>query len=185
MNFNAHSALEGKHAFLSPSNYHWTNYTEQKLTARYISAKAARRGTDLHDYAMRAITLGIKQPRTKTTIAMYVNDAIGFKMDCEQALYYSDNCFGTADTISFRNRMLRIHDLKTGITPSSVRQLEVYAAIFCLEYGHSPFEIQMEFRIYQSDEVKIYDGDPIEILRIMDQIIYCDRQIELLKEGGL
>jgi hypothetical protein len=32
---------------------------------------------------------------------MYVNDAIGYNMKVEQPLYYSENCFGHADTLCF------------------------------------------------------------------------------------
>jgi hypothetical protein len=104
-------------------------------------------------------------------------------MSPEQPLYFSDNCFGTADTISFRRDFLRIHDLKTGITQASEHQLEVYAALFCLEYDVSPFDIKMEFRIYQNDEVRVYVGNPDRIIHIMDTIIVFDRRIEELKEG--
>lgn len=184
MNFNSHSELAGKHAFLSPSKYHWINYTEQKLEARFISAMAAQKGTELHEFAQSAIRLGIKLPRTKTTLNMYVNDAIGYKMTCEQPLYYSPNCFGHADTISFRNDILRIHDLKTGVTQTSFSQLEVYAAIFCLEYGFSPFDIGMSLRIYQNNEVKEHEPFGDTIAHIMDKIIFFDRQIEILREAG-
>ncbi len=84
MLFNQHSELSGKHAFLSPSNYHWLNYDEQKLEARFHSAMAARRGTDLHDFAHEAIRLGIKLSKGNQALATYVNDAIGYKMNCEQ-----------------------------------------------------------------------------------------------------
>ena len=183
MNFNRHSGINGKHAFLSPSNYHWMNYNEQKLSARWYAANQAAYGVALHDYAQQAIKLGIKQPKNKTTLSMYINDAIGYRMSPEQPLYYSDNCFGTADAIGFRNNKLRIHDLKTGITKASEHQLEVYAALFCLEYGFSPFEIEIELRIYQNDDIAIYIPDPEEILGIMDTIIAFDHHIETLKEG--
>lgn len=115
---------------------------------------------------------------------MYVNDAIGYKMASEQPLYYSENAFGTADTISFRRNMLRIHDLKTGIIQASEHQLEVYAALFCLEYGIDPFAINMEFRIYQRNEIRRYDGDPMRIADIMDKMVYFDAKIEAMKEMG-
>lgn len=185
MNFNSHSALSGKHAFLSPSQYHWINYNDQKLEARYSAARAAARGTDLHDLAHNAIRLGVKLSKADPTLSMYVNDAISYKMQVEQPLYYSDNCFGHADTISFRRNTLRIHDLKTGVTPASVHQLEVYAALFCLEYGYSPYDIQIELRIYQSRKVDIYDGDPEVISLIMDKIVLFDQRIEMLKEEGV
>jgi hypothetical protein len=185
VNFNEHSHLVGKHAFLSPSSYHWTNYNDQKLDARYISAVASARGVALHEYAQNAIILGIKQARTNNTLNMYINDAIGYKMTPEQVLFYSYNCFGCADTISFRKNFLRIHDLKTGITKSSFRQLEIYVALFCLEYGVSPFDIEIELRIYQSDDVLTHIPAPELILDIMDKIMHFDRRLELLKEGAL
>jgi hypothetical protein len=182
MAFNTHSALRGKHAFLSPSNYHWINYNDQKLTARWHSARQAARGSALHEYAQQAIRLGIKQPRSQKTLYMYINDAIGYRMTPEQPLYYSDNCFGCADAIGFRNNKLRIHDLKTGMTKTSEHQLEIYAALFCLEYGVSPFEIEFELRIYQNDEAVIFDTSPETVMDIMNIIIDFDRRVEYLKE---
>lgn len=184
MNFNSHSALAGRHSFLSPSNYHWINYNDQKLDARYVAYRAAARGTALHALAHDAIKLGVKLSRANPTLSMYVNDAIGYKMEVEQPLFYSDNCFGTADAICFRRNTLRIHDLKTGITPSSVHQLEVYAAIFCLEYDVDPFEIKTELRIYQSGDVIVYDADPNTITHIMDRIVELNAKIEMLKQEG-
>lgn len=183
MNFNSHSELQGRHALLSPSNYHWLNYDDQKLEARFHSVIAARRGTDIHAFAHEAIRLGLKLSRGNDALATYVADAIKYQMVCELTLYYSDNCFGTADTLSFRRKKLRIHDLKTGITASSMKQLEVYAALFCLEYGVDPFEIEIELRIYQRDEIKVLEPFPEAILNIMDKIIYSDRRIEEIKEA--
>jgi hypothetical protein len=183
MIFNKHPQLVGKHAFLSPSSYSWLNYDDQKLEARFHSVMAARRGTDIHAFAHEAIRLGIKLSRSNQSLSTYVNDGIGYKMICEQSLFYSENCFGTADTISFRRNKLRIHDLKTGITATSEKQLEVYAALFCLEYGASPFDIEIELRIYQRDEIRIFDSVPELILEIMDKIIEFDQQIEAIKEA--
>lgn len=182
MIFNQHSGLAGKHAFLSPSNYSWLNYNDQKLEARFYTVMAAQRGTDIHALAHEAIRLGIKLSRSNQALSTYVNDAIGYKMVCEQILFYSDNCFGTADTISFRRNKLRIHDLKTGITATSEKQLEVYAALFCLEYGVDPFDIEIELRIYQRDEIRIFDPPPEAIYNIMETIIDFDKQIEIIKE---
>lgn len=183
MHFNRHSEIQGKHAFLSPSNYSWVNYDDIKLEARFTAAQAARRGTDLHNLAHEAIRLGVKLSRSNKAISSYVNDGIGYKMTCEQPLYYSDNCFGHADTISFRRKTLRIHDLKTGITPVKEKQLEVYAAIFCLEYCVSPFEIDIELRIYQGEDVRIFRPVPEAILHIMDVIVDFDQQIELMRSA--
>lgn len=183
MNFNRHSYLEGQHAFLSASKYHWINYDEDKLALSFSKYQAAQRGTELHELACRCINLGIKLPKTKKTLNLYVNDAIGFKMSTEQPLYFSENCFGTADAISFKQNILRIHDLKTGITPSSTKQLEIYAALFCLEYKVKPESIDIELRLYQSDEVLIHIPHSNDILYIMDKIIIFDKQIEKLKIG--
>jgi len=182
MEFNSHSDVTGKHAFLSPSNYHWINYTDEKLASRYTSSRAAARGTDLHNLAHEAIRLGVKLSKSNSTLSMYVNDAIGYKMNVEQPLYYSDNCFGHADCISFRLNTLRIHDLKTGVSPASVHQLEVYAAIFCLEYGIVPYDIKIELRIYQSRNVQVFTGEPDMIAEIMDCIVLFDAKIEQMKE---
>jgi hypothetical protein len=114
---------------------------------------------------------------------LYVNDAIGYKMITEQPLYYSENCFGTADAISFRDNFLRIHDLKTGDSPASIRQLEVYTALFCLEYGIKPSTIKIELRLYQSDEVLVHEPPAEDIMYIMDKIIIFDKQIDKMKIG--
>lgn len=180
MLFNRHSNLIGQHAFLSASNYHWINYNEDKLDRVFVQSQAAKRGTELHELAHNAIRLGVKL-RSPKNIATYVNDAIGYRMEPEQILYYSDNCFGTADAIAFRRNKLRIHDLKTGVTPASEHQLEVYAAIFCLEYRFKPFEIDIELRIYQSDEVRIYEADPDVITHIMSTIVSFDNRINALR----
>lgn len=181
MNFNDHSGLEGRHAFLSPSNYHWLNYDDQKLQARFASVSAATRGTDLHALAHEAIRLGIKLSKSNKALSTYVNDGIGYKMTCEQMLFYSPNCFGTPDTMAFRRAKLRIHDLKTGITHASETQLEVYAAIFCLEYSIDPFTIEIELRIYQREEIRVFKPFPERIASIMDKIVMFDQQIETMR----
>jgi hypothetical protein len=159
------------------------NYDDDKLAEAFTKFIAAQKGTELHAFACNAIRLGIKLPKTKKTLNMYVNDAIGFNMVTEQPLYYSENCFGTADTISFRQNLLRIHDLKTGVTPTSLRQLHIYAALFCLEYDVNPSNIGMELRLYQSDEVIIDTPPPEDILYIMNKIIVFDKQIDKMKMG--
>ncbi len=181
MIFNSHSDLLGQHAFLSPSNYHWLNYDDQKLEARFVAAMAARRGTDLHNLAHEAIRLGIRLSRSNKALSTYVNDAIGYRMESEQVLYYSNNCFGTADTICFRRNKLRIHDLKTGLIQTSEHQLEVYAALFCLEYGVYPYDIEVELRIYQGEKIRVFEPYPETIENIMEKIIEFDKQIEEMK----
>lgn len=181
MNFKNHSELAGQHAFLGASKYHWINYDEEKLADSYLKFLAVQRGTELHAFAYECIRLGIRLPKIKKALNSYVNDAIGFRMTPEQTLYYSDNSFGTADTISFRDNILRIHDLKTGVSPTSMNQLLVYSALFCLEYSIKPSDIKIELRIYQSDNMEIHIPDSESISRIMDKIILFDKKIEKIK----
>lgn len=182
MRYNEHSHLEGKHAFLSPSNYHWLNYDDQKLAARFQTHTKAALGSKLHDFAQKAIELRVKLPKNTKTLNRYVNDAIGYRMDCEVPLFYSPNCFGHADAVSFRNNTLRISDLKTGVTKASHMQLKVYAALFCLEYGVDPFSIDIELRIYQNDDVYFEEPNAEEISEIMAKIVDFDKQVDELRE---
>ena len=181
MHFNAHFELTGKHAFLSASKYHWINYDDEKLDRTYSTHQAARRGTELHELAFDLIRLGVKLPRTEKTLNMYVNDALGYRMTPEQVLCYSANAFGTVDAIAFRKNLLRIHDLKTGVGKTSMKQLEVYAAFFCLEYGIKPGSIAIELRVYQNDEVRIHIPELDDILHIMDRTITGDKRIETIR----
>lgn len=182
MNFNNHSKFEGQHAFLSASKYHWINYDNDKIAQSYSNFMAAQKGTILHEFAAQCIELGQKLPSSKKTLNRYVNDAIGFKMIPEQILFYSENCFGTADSISFRNNLLRIHDLKTGAIPAHMEQLEIYAALFCLEYDIRPANIDMELRIYQNDEILYHNPTAEDIVPIIDKIITFDKVINKIKE---
>lgn len=178
MRFNNHSNLEGLHAPFGASKSTWLRYDDKKLIESYHSMKAKELGTRLHAWAAETIQLGIKQPRSNKTLSAYVNDAIGFKMDTEVVLFYSQYFFGTADAISFRNNFLRIHDLKTGTTPVKMEQLEIYAALFCLEYKIKPGEIDMELRIYQNDEILVHTPTAEDILPIMDKIVHCNKLLE-------
>jgi hypothetical protein len=183
MNFNRHLNLEGEHAFLSASKYHWVNYGPERIDEAYAKYLAVQKGTELHAFACRCIELGQKLPKSKKALNMYVNDAIGYRMTPEQVLYYSDNSFGTADSISFhvKDKLLRIHDFKSGVTPASMKQLEVYESLFCLEYNQRPEDIASELRIYQGDEILVHIPDPEVIRDIMDKIIMFDKRIEKLK----
>lgn len=186
MDFNRHSKLSGIHSFLSPSNPAWVNYEDDKLITRYINHQEAARGTAFHAYADLAIKLGQRQARNGNTINEYINDAIGFRMDTEQVLFYSENAFGTTDAISFRDDFLRIHDLKTGVTKGNMMQLRIYNALFCLEYDYHPTEIDSILRIYQSDDIHEEIPDPEMIIAIMEKIKHFDIIIrELKEEAGL
>lgn len=184
MDFNVHSQYEGLHAFLSPSKYHWINYDDEKLDDSYKRHTAAYLGTRLHALADECIQLNVRLPRNNQTLNKYVNDAIGFKMKSEVMLFYSENAFGTVDAISFRRNTLRIHDLKTGVTPTNMSQLEVYTALFCLEYQHKPEDINIELRIYQNDTVVVHVPEPSNIHYIMEKIVRYDKRIQLLQLEG-
>ena len=206
MIFNQHSDLEGQHAFLSASKYSWLNYDQEKLATAYKSQYATTIGTILHDLAHRCIKNKVKLSKSDRhlvlltllengvpqglidandileTLAPFVNDALGFRMETEQVLYYSENAFGTADAISFKNNFLRIHDYKSGITPVHMDQLYIYAALFCLEYVVKPENIKIELRIYKQGEALCDEPDPEVIRAIMNKIVDSDRFLRKLKE---
>jgi hypothetical protein len=185
--FRDHYKLVGKHAFMSASQYHWINYDEEKIRDRFSTAMAAALGTEQHEIAARLIKMGIKLPDTGQTLNSYVNDCIGHRMSPEVILYYSDNCFGTADAIDFRinpktkKMRLRVFDLKTGVTKASAKQLWVYVAIFCLEYEIDINEIEVDARIYQNDMIHEFECDPLDILEIMAKIKRFDEIIDEAK----
>jgi hypothetical protein len=183
MQWNKYSNLDGLHAFLSASKYYWVNYDDEKLVTVWSKWQASQRGTELHEFASKAINLGIRLPKNNKTLNAYVNDAIGFKMRTEQILYYSENCFGTADAIVFRDNFLRIHDLKTGVSPASIKQLEIYSALFCLEYQHNPADIGIELRLYQLNEILVHIPAKEDIAFIIEKIVDFDKKIEKLKRG--
>lgn len=190
MLFNRHSDYVGQHALLSASKHHWINYPDQKLEALVQSSMSARRGSELHAFAAEAIRLKIKMVNNGQTMNRYINDAIGFRMSPEVVLFYSPNCFGTADALGFRNNKLRVFDLKNGITPTSFNQLYIYAALFFLEYNMKPMDVETELRIYQNDDVKVAptaDGlaDPDFITHVMSRIVYADRMVTELRAAQL
>lgn len=206
MNWNKHTALEGAHAFLSASKYAWLNKTNEELIDAYKNSYAQAIGTMLHAYAADSIRFRERLRKTDAkgvkfdlmrrgvpeyaidihgvfpNLMAYVNDAIGFQMDPEVVLYYSDLCFGTADSIQLDGDTLRIHDLKTGSTPAKMDQLLVYAALFYLEYGYKPERLNTELRIYQSDEILVLEPEAIDIRAVMDQIVEKNRVLQELKE---
>lgn len=167
----------GDHAFMGGSNSSWLRYDRQKLVTSFFNAQAKIEGTEKHDFAAKDIEFGkkygFKRPKTKNTYYMYVNDAIGFRMETEKLLYYSEYAYGWADTIGMEEQkhILRIHDLKTGVTQAHMEQLMIYAALWCLDYQQKPGDWDIKLRIYQNNEIDEYDPSATEILTIMDQII--------------
>lgn len=182
MQWNDHSWYSGKHAIFPASKCHWLNYSDDKLIQSYENMQAKERGIVLHEFAATCIRLGQKLPRSTKTLNRYVNDAIGYRMDPEVTLYYSDDFFGTADAIVFENNLLRIHDFKSGEIEAKPEQLMVYDALFCLEYRKSPFEIEHELRIYQSDNVRVFNPTGKEIMDICDTIIRFSKLLNKHRE---
>jgi len=203
MIFNKHLELEGRHAILSPSKHYWLNYDDEGLMRNYISSFATEIGTLVHEYASDRIRfrlpMDVNNEEAKNSLLVfllkngipfrvidldrifynlvpYINDAIGYKMESEIQLKYSDLCFGTADAIGVRRNWLRIHDLKTGQTPASMDQLLCYAGLFFLEYkrDYRPQTMKTELRIYQNQEVLISQPSSEEIKAVMDKIIHGD-----------
>lgn len=188
--FRRHPDLEGRHAFLSASKYAWLRYDDDKLRETYNKAMNAQLGTQLHDYAHMAIKLGRKQPNNGETLNMYINDCIGWRMRSEVVLAYSEHIFGTVDAIRFDTipklpdyvewidlgfkNLLRISDLKNGISPTKMDQLLIYACIFFLEYGVDPATTLVELRIYQNDDVELLVPSTVDLLEIMDHIEHCN-----------
>ena len=195
MKFNNHNKLEGLHAPFSPSSSSWLRYDDDKTVEVYKNKRSAEMGSRLHQWAKETIDLGIKQPRSKKTLCCYVNDAIGYKMDTEVVLFYSERFFGTADAISFKPipdgdgvYILRIHDLKTGKVgkiESHLEQLEIYAALFCLEYKVKPSDIIIELRVYKNDQVICHAPEADDIFQIMNKIVHIDKLLEKLDKGDL
>jgi hypothetical protein len=181
MNWNKRST-KNAHALLSPSKPYWLNYDEDKLDRYYETHRLAALGTRLHKVAEECISLGIRLAQNTATLNQFVNDAIGYRMDPEVLLWFSDNAFGTADAISFDGKLLRIHDLKTGTAPGKTAQVDIYAALFFLEYGFDPEYTEMELRIYQNDEVLVWSPAGQEINTIMETIKRFDTIIEMKKK---
>ena len=63
-------------------------------------------------------------------------------------------------------------------------QLEIYAALFCLEYRIKPTDIEIELRIYQNDEVLVHNPAPEDIVQIMDKIVHLNNII-ISNEGRI
>lgn len=211
MNFNKHYEFEGKHAAFTASSPAWLNYDEETLITRHINSFADKIGTLLHDYAHDCIEYNVKLSNTAgsrrttvlellrngipeyavnenqwfLTLKEFIDDAIGYRMSSEKVLLYSPRFFGTTDAISFNKNQLRIHDLKTGTSTPRDDQLKVYAALFCLEYGIKPEELELiDLRFYKCNDILGVETDAEEIRIIMNKIITFDKKIELLTTTG-
>lgn len=63
-----------------------------------------------------------------------------------------------------------------------MEQLLVYAALYCLEYKVKPREIEIELRIYQSEEVLFDRPTAEDIVPIMDGIITKNKFLSRIRE---
>lgn len=171
------------HAIFGASNYHWINYSEEKMIEAFVNNQAKKKGTEFHDLACRLIKNKIKLPDINITFNMYVNDAILYDLRPEEQLYYSDWFYGTADAIGLKDETLRIHDLKTGRTKPSLHQLEVYVAFWCLEYRVLPSDLKdIVIRLYYDNQIiEDHPGSDI-IVPIMDKIVTVDKVLQRLRE---
>lgn len=190
MNYNDHSKLEGKHAFLSASKNSWLNKDENQILDSYARQYVKDIGTALHDIARKHIKHRIKMTKASKreimlslvedyyipviaiergidfdgvfeNLVVYVNDAISYRMVPEQILYYSDLCFGTADAITDINSILLKKELK----------------IFDLKTGTTPVHIEqlliyaalfcLEYNVRPGDltiELRIYQTQKDEVI---------------------
>ncbi len=179
-----HHRLRDKHAFLSPSSAHWLRYDEAKLLNVFLNDQKKKEGTRKHAFASEAIKLKTKLLDVGNELDMFVNDSIDMEMESERILYYSDFCFGTADAIKFEDDQLFIFDLKTGTHKAKFEQLDVYAALFCLEYNVNPKTIYIEERIYQSGDITISNPDYKYIKAIMKTIIKHTNKLNEITNNG-
>jgi len=185
MHFNKHLEIDGLHSTLSPSSPAWLRYDDEKLEKMFVSKQAAARGTREHAWAAETIKLGFRQAETTKTINLYINDCINYRMSPEVPLMYSEVCFGTADCIGFRDNVLRVFDYKSGMGATKVDQLQIYAALFCLEYDYSPFDITFDLRIYQHNAARPYETDPEVIFFIMQRIVSATRIAVAVRNAAL
>lgn len=208
MLWNNHSKLDGCHALLSPSQSSWLYYDEdESFFKKYVSSHAQILGTTLHEYAEKRINYKLKlrkqddndvmfylldhgiprnvvdMDRIYPNLMNYVNDAIGYRMDTEIILFYSNNIFGTADAIKITKNEIRIHDYKSGVTPAHMEQLEIYDALACLEYKLDPAKYSHELRLYHSGEIIASNPEPDVIKMTMEKIEHFDKIIEDFKEN--
>lgn len=155
---------------------------ENYIYTKYRIAEESK----LSAYGMKLLShVGTLPKEVFETARMYVNDGIQFRMTVEQPLVYSEFIYGTADTIAFRDNLLRISDYKSGDHPASMEQVMSYAALFFLEYTIKPRDVKTELRIYQGGEINYVEPETDEIEDVMAAIINVNRISEKYqaKEG--
>jgi hypothetical protein len=94
MRWNRHLNLQGEHAFLSPSTYHWINYNHARLLQRWTAAQAGAYGNMQHEYAQQEIKAK-RESGLIGTVGQYINDAIRYRMETEQVRHCSVSSMAT------------------------------------------------------------------------------------------
>ena len=218
MIWNEHLELAGRHSIFAPSNPSWMNYSlddsdEDVIFQRFCSQYASQIGTIAHEFAEKRIKYNQKLLKANKSdllcdlldagipsivinmdyiypnVMNYTNDAIGYRMDSEVKLKYSETFFGTTDTISFRDKELRIHDLKTGKGLVHLDQLLAYSALFFLEYGKAydadPKNTKVILRIYQAGDIVEDIPEADRVIFAMHQIVEIDKKCAKWKVEGI
>lgn len=189
------AAYKNKHrAELGTELHEWAS-AQINLGNKVSSIKEVEKGLRTHIWekyksgdmlAYRQILLksvGYLPSDSFSTVKSFVNDAIGYRMASEVKLEYSNYIYGTTDAIRYFDNLLRIFDLKTGSSPAKSEQLYIYAALYCLANKVDPNTIDIETRIYQSDEVYTETPNPEDIESIMDRIVHVDELVNRLERG--
>lgn len=182
------------HATFSPSDKTWLNYDREKIRQRVVAARAVQRGTELHELAEHCIRMKTPLDPSNGVISTYVRDCIEYDMNTEVQMMYSEDIGGTADALHYDQAANRLYvfDLKTGDRKTSINQVIIYAALWCLTNYHNALSMTFDLRIYskthpqrlvsgeEDDEVlvaqRVYD--------VCEQIIYVQSIIdETIREG--
>lgn len=184
---NAHRAELG-------TEIHEWSSIQIKLKNRVSNIKEIEKGVKTHIYDKYAKTPEYRDMLLSNiyylpgeiypTVKLFVNDCIGYRMQSEQKVGYSEFFWGTADAIRCVDNRLQVFDLKTGTRPAKMTQLCVYAALYCLQEHMKPDQLsEIETRIYQMGEV-IVDNPPSDIIYdIMHKISDFDAVVNKFKGG--
>lgn len=140
----------------------------------------------LSDYGLVLLkNLKYVPEETYGTVKSYINDCVGFHMDTEVLLDFSENFFGTSDAVKYDGNGLKIFDLKTGSAPAKMEQPLVYAALYLLKNRIDPKTIPVELRIYQNNDILRARPTEEEIIPVMNTIIHFDKIMDNFKGGAM
>lgn len=172
------------HATFSPSDKSWLNYDREKIRQRVMVARAVQRGTELHELAEHCIRIKTPLDNSNGVIATYVRDCIDFDMSTEHTLTYSEDIGGTADAIRFDdyNNRLYVFDLKTGDRKTSIDQVVIYAALWCLLHYVNPLSITFDLRVYsRSHPQRLVSGDEQDEMLVSQRVYDAAESIKYVQ----